>query len=408
MTPLSLALKLLFVISTDTLLDTLSFAELILSASNEPVSVTLLIPDISELLSRTTAFPEEALPGTLPLTILSSSAEAVIRLPPSFKPLSTPLCDLMSIIWFSPVLPILIVPELSCVITLLFSDCPSVRLLRAPIVVLVNKVPSIVNEPLTTLFPVISVEPLTFKSPVVISTLPVEFMNIFSLALPFSAVENDNLVELFVSLNVSSDTAFIDAAISLATPPDDSSGVLNWICPSTSSLPILTEAFWILTTAPPSDLEFMSPMLTWLLITRLSVSNCDKLLMFLMESISLLPSTIKALLATAVPGVTPESIFNSSALEIKSDPLIFNDWIDNLFNPDKSLLLSTTTALEFSTTPSAEVLFNLFNSSAVDFTRTLFSSRPPVIPLWDAIFNLLTTSIWTFIELPMLLWFPHW
>ena len=47
--------------------------------------------------------------------------------------------------------------------------------------------------------------------------------------------------------------------------------------------------------------------------------------MFLMESISLLPSTIKALLATAVPGVTPESIFNSSALEIKSDPLIFND-----------------------------------------------------------------------------------
>ena len=37
-----------------------------------------------------------------------------------------------------------------------------------------------------------------------------------------------------------------------------------------------------------------------------------------------------------------------------------------LFNPDKSLLLSTTTALEFSATPSAEVLFNLFNSSAVD------------------------------------------
>ena len=68
--------------------------------------------------------------GAFKITEFNSAAEAVTRVPPSFKPPSTKSCDAMSKVWSPSVAPTTIVPEASCVTALLSSDVPSVVMSR--------------------------------------------------------------------------------------------------------------------------------------------------------------------------------------------------------------------------------------------------------------------------------------
>ena len=213
--------------------------------------------------------------------------------------------------------------------------------------------------------------PLTVRLPPVTLTFPNESILTFSVAAAPDPVKNDNLVELLVELKSPSDLATIEAPTIFATAPVDSSGAENSILPKTSLTCISVEAESNFNTDPPVVLEvklFTLVVPDTATFPKLAVPDTPTLLN---PEILLLASTMTAFPDETCPPVTVLSVFISSAVESIAVPPKVIFWVVirparlTSLKPEISLLPSTITALLADTVPLV-IPCNILISEAVD------------------------------------------